>query len=130
MDESTVSLRQLVTNAKQLVGGLLTVGENRLELLAVEAQEERERFLCAFCLTLVACAFGLLAGITLTAAIVFWLRMYYSPVAVMLVLTLLYGAVGGVIYLRLTRLMSSWQPFSETLNQLRKDRTALEKHLT
>jgi uncharacterized membrane protein YqjE len=129
MDESTASLGHLGTITKQLVRRLLTIGENRLELLAVEAQEERQRLLCAFLLALVACTFGLLAGITLTAAIVLWLRMC-SPVVVLLLLTGLYALVGFGVYLRLTSFMREWQPFSGTLDQLRKDRAALEKHLT
>jgi len=44
---------------------LLTIGENRLELLMVEAQGERERLLRAILLALGVLAVGLLAGITL-----------------------------------------------------------------
>ena len=40
MDESTASLGHLGTITKQFVRRLLTIGENRLELLAVEAQED------------------------------------------------------------------------------------------
>ena len=64
----------------------MTIGENRLELLAVEVQEERERLLHAFLLALGVAAFGLLAGLTLTAAIVV-LLWAWSPVAVLLILT-------------------------------------------
>ena len=73
----------------------MTIGENRLELLTVEVQEERERLLHAFLLALGVAAFGLLAGITLTAAIVV-LLWAWSPVAVLLTLTGLYGAAGGL----------------------------------
>ena len=44
---------------------LLTIGENRLEWLIVEAQEERERLLRAILLAFGGLALGLLAGITL-----------------------------------------------------------------
>jgi uncharacterized membrane protein YqjE len=43
----------------------LTIGENRLEWLIVEAQEERERLLRAILLAFGGLALGLLAGITL-----------------------------------------------------------------
>lgn len=46
-----------------------SASENRLELLAVEVQEERERLLHALLLALGVAAFGLLAGLTLTAAV-------------------------------------------------------------
>jgi len=128
MEESTASIRQLAATSKAFVARLAIIGENRLELLAVEVQEERERLLHAFLLALGVAAFGLLAGITLTAAItvVLWA---YSPVAVLFVLTGIYGIAGICLYRRLTGLLRDWQTLSATLDQLRKDRLCLEKLL-
>ena len=128
MEESTVSFRQLARTSKTFARRLLTIGENRLELLTVEVQEERERLLHAFLLALGVAAFGLLAGLALTAAIVVWLWAW-SPVAVLLVLTCLYGAAGIYLYRQLTGLLRDWQTLSATLDQLRKDRACLEKNL-
>jgi uncharacterized membrane protein YqjE len=128
MEESTVSFRQLAATAKHFARRLLTIGENRLELLAVEVQEERERLLRGFLLALGVAAFGLLAGITLTAAIVV-LLWQYSPLAVLLSLTGLYGVAAVYLYRRLTALLRDWQTFSDSLDQLRKDRLCLEKIL-
>ena len=128
MDASTVSLGQLATTSKHFVRRLVTIGENRLELLAVEVQEERERLLRAFLLALGAAAFGLLAGMTLTALIIVWLWVW-SPVGALLILTGLYGAVGIFLYRRLTGLMRDWQTLSASLNQLKKDRACLENIL-
>jgi uncharacterized membrane protein YqjE len=107
---------------------LVTIGENRLELLAVEVQEERERHLHAFLLALGVAAFGLLAGLTLTAAIVVLLWVW-SPVAVLLILTALYAVAGICLYRQLIGLLRNWQTLSATLAQLRKDRECLEKIL-
>lgn len=128
METSTVHLRQLATTSKKFVRRLATIGENRLELLAVEVQEERERLLHAFLLALGVAAFGLLAGIALTAAIavLFWT---WSPVAVLLILTGLYAAAGFFLYRRLTGLLRNWQTLSASLDQLRKDRACLENFL-
>jgi uncharacterized membrane protein YqjE len=128
MEESTVSFRQLAATSQQFARRLLTIGENRLELLTVEVQEERERLLHAFLLALGVMAFGLLAGVTLTAAIVIWLWAC-SPVAALLALTGLYGAAGIGLYWRLAGLLRDWRTFSASLDQLRKDRACLEKHL-
>jgi uncharacterized membrane protein YqjE len=128
MEESTVSFKQLVTTSKHFAQRLLTVGENRLELLTVEVQEEREHLLHAFLLALGVAAFGLLAGLTFTAAIVV-LLWAWSPMAVLLVLTGLYGAVGVWLGRRLTGLLHDWQTLSASLDQLRKDRACLEKTL-
>jgi uncharacterized membrane protein YqjE len=128
METATASFKQLATASRRFAERLLTIGENRLELLTVEVQEERERLLHSFLLALGVAAFGLLAGLTLTAAIVVLLGQY-SPLAVLLTLTGLYGAAAVCLYRRLTLLLRDWQTLSATLDQLRKDRACLEKTL-
>ena len=125
METSTASFHQLATASKQFVRRLATIGENRLELLAVEIQEERERILHAFLLALGVAAFGLLAGITLTAALAL-LLWTWSPLGVLALLTVLYAATGFFLYRRLTGLLRDWQTLSASLDQLRKDRAGLE----
>jgi uncharacterized membrane protein YqjE len=128
METSTAGLRQLATTSRQFVRRLAIIGENRLELLAVEVQEERGRMLHAFLLALGVAAFGLLAGITLTATLVL-LLWAWSPLGVLGLLTVLYAAAGFFIYRRLAGLLNEWQAFSASLDQLRKDRAGLEKLL-
>jgi uncharacterized membrane protein YqjE len=128
METESVSFKQLAATSRRFAQRLLTIGENRLELLTVEVQEEREHLLHAFLLALGVAVFGLLAGITLTAAIVIWLWAY-SPAAVLLALTGLYGVAVVCLYRRLTGLLRDWQTLSATLDQLRKDRACLEKTL-
>ncbi len=128
METATGSFKQLAATSRRFAERLLIIGENRLELLTVEVQEERERLLHAFLLALGVAAFGLLAGLTLTAAIVV-LLWQYSPFAVLLTLTGLYGVAAVCLYRRLTLLLRDWQTLSATLDQLRKDRACLEKTL-
>ena len=128
METATGSFKQLAATSRRFAERLLTIGENRLELLTVEVQEERVRLLHAFLLALGVAAFGLLAGLTLTAAIVVLLGQY-SPFAVLLTLTGLYGVAAVCLYRRLTLLLRDWQTLSATLDQLRKDRACLEKTL-
>jgi uncharacterized membrane protein YqjE len=128
MEESTASSRPLVAAARLFARRLLTIGENRLELLTVEVQEERERLLHAFLLALAVAALGLLAGITLTALVVV-LLWDCSHWAALLTLTVLYGAAGICLYRRLTALLRDWQTLPASLDQLRKDRACLEKIL-
>jgi uncharacterized membrane protein YqjE len=128
MEEANGHLRQLATTSKHFVRRLATIGENRLELLAVEMQEERERLLHVSLLALGVAAFGLLAGITLSAAIV--VMLWAWPVTVLLTLTVLYSVAGVCLYRRLTGLLRDWQTLSATLDQFRKDRECLEKLLT
>ncbi len=128
MEEPTANFRQLATTSKRFARRLLTIGENRLELLTVEVQEERERLLHAFLLALGIATFSLLAGFTFTAAIVVWLWSW-SPLAVLVILTVLYAAAGIFLWWRLTGLLRDWQTLSASLDQLRKDRACLEKFL-
>ena len=119
--------RLLAATSKHVARLLLTIGENRLELLMVEVQQERDRFLHAVLLALGAAALGLLAGMTLTATMVV-LLWPYSHVATLLTLTVLYGTGGFWLGWRLKE-MSHHQPLSATLDQLRKDRACLAKIL-
>ena len=127
MEASPVSFNHLAATSRHLARRLLTLGENRLELLAVEVQEERERLLHAFLLALAVAVFGLLAGLTLTAAIV--LCWPGNPVVALLTLTVLYGGTAMVLCRRVLGLLRDWQTFAASLDQLRKDRICLEKIL-
>ncbi len=126
MEESTSSLGQLAATSKTFARRVLIVGENRLELLMVELQEERERLLHTILLAIGVAAFGLLAVMTLTAAIAI-LLWAWSPVAVLLILTAIYGIVGACLYRRLICVLRNWRTFSASLEQFRKDRACLEK---
>ena len=125
MEPAPTHVGQLVETSKRFARRLLTIGENRFELLMVEVQEERVRLLRAILLALGAAAFGLLAGVSLTGAIVV-LLWELSRVAALLVLTSLYGATAVFLYRRLTLLLRDWQNLPATLDQLRKDRACLE----
>lgn len=129
MAQTTASVSHLTVTAGHLMRRLLTVGENRLELLVVEVQDERSRLIHALLLAFGMVAFGLLAGMTLTAAIVI-LLWAYSPLLVLLSLTGLYVAMGGALCCRLAAMQRSWRPLSASLDQLRKDRACLERLVT
>ena len=125
MDPATDSFKTLSAASKRFARRLLTIGENRFELLMVEVQEERERLLRVILLALGVAAFGLLAGLTLTAVLVV-LLWPYSPVTVLLTLTGLYGAVAVWLHRRLTGILHRWENLPATLEQLKKDRACLE----
>ncbi|HWV98997.1 MAG TPA: phage holin family protein [Candidatus Acidoferrum sp.] len=129
MEAAPTPAGQFAETTKRFARRLLTIGENRFELLMVEVQEERERLLRAILLALGVAAFGLLAGAGLTGAIVV-LLWEVSRVATLLVLTSLYAATAVCFYRRLTLLLGDWQGLPATLDQLRKDRACLETTLS
>ena len=120
------SFGKLATTSKRFARRLLTIGENRLELLKVEVQEESERLMQAFLLALGVAACGLLAGITLTAAILVMLWAW-SPVAALLILTGLYGAAAVCLWRRFIGLLRDRQTLSASLDQAR-DRGGVARH--
>ena len=121
-------LGQLADTTKRLVSHVAAITENRLELLMVEVQEERERFLRVILLALGAAVFGLLGGVALTVAIVifFWER---SPITALLLLAVFYFSCAGWLYAAFTKLQRNWQTLAGTIDQLRKDREWMERHL-
>jgi uncharacterized membrane protein YqjE len=116
----------LADASKQVMQRLFIICENRFEMLMVEVQEERERFLRAIWLALGAAAFGLLAGVALTAiiAVAFWAE---SPTIALVILSTLYSFAAIFLYACLIRLQRNWQTLPNTLDQLRKDRECLGK---
>jgi uncharacterized membrane protein YqjE len=125
MENSGGILNPFAASAKSLARRLATIGENRLELFALEIQEESERVRHAFVLSLGVAAFGLLAGLTFTAAITV-LLWAHSPAVVLLILTALYIAGGVCLYRRLNELLRNWQTLAASIDQIRKDSACLE----
>ncbi len=128
MEKATNGLERLASAVGGFGKALLAMGENRLELWLLEVQEERELLLRTVLLALGVATLGLLALISLTAAIcvLLWER---SPGTALLGLTTVYGLGAAVLSWRLFRLRRVARQPSATLEQLRKDRECWEKHL-
>jgi uncharacterized membrane protein YqjE len=128
MEMPSQSEPHLADASKRLAHRALVTCENRFQLLMVEVEEERQRILRAIWLALGAAAFGLLAAIALTIviAVALWRQ---SPVAALLILTMLYAGAAVFFSARLARLQRDWQTLPGTMDQLRKDRECLEKQL-
>ena len=129
MDPAISPGGQLSTLTKRVAQRLFRIGENRLELLLVELQEERQCLLHFLLLALGAAVFGILAGVALSGLVVVALWQY-SPAGALLLLAALYSVAALLLYRRLTALGHDWQPLADTLDQIRKDRVCLEKELS
>ena len=129
MDAFAFDLQQLTTTSQHVVQRLLVIGENRLSLLMVEIQEERQRLMQVFLITLGIAVFGLLSGMCVSALMVvlFW---SYSPVLALGGLTVLYGIFAFWLCLRVSKTMREWRTFPDSLEQLRKDRVCLIEALS
>ena len=118
------SIDQLAAPSKDYARLLVTIAENRVELLAVEMQEELHRLVRMTMLMLGVAVFGLLAGMTITAALVMVLQ--YPPSTVLFSVTGIYIVAGLILYWRLSRLLSNWQMIAASISQIRKDRQCRE----
>lgn len=114
---------------RQLSRRLLSLGENRLELLAVEVREGRERIFMDFLLALAVAGFIFLALLAGSAALLlrFWDS---SPSIGLLILMGAHGGIGAGLLLRLHRRLRDWQALPDSLDQLRKDRQCADRHLS
>lgn len=92
----------------------------------VELHQERERVVNALLMALGAAVLALLTAMVLTAAVVVLLWNYH-PALVLLGLTVLYGGGAAILVWKLKHLLHNWQTLAASLDQLRKDRDALEK---
>jgi uncharacterized membrane protein YqjE len=128
METPSDNLREVAATSKRLLARLVTIVDNRLELLAVELQEERLRILRGMLLVLGAAVFVFLAGVALTIAVAvfFW---DYAPVAAVLALAVLYGGCAAWLYIGFRRLQRDWRTLPETVDQLRKDCEWLGRNL-
>lgn len=128
MSATSARLSQLTDRTKRVGGRLLAIVENRVELLTVEVQEERDRLMQALLLALGLGVLGLLAGVALTAAVavLFW---EHSPLVALLILGALYAGGAACLYARLRRMLRDWETLPATLDQLRKDRECVERIL-
>jgi uncharacterized membrane protein YqjE len=121
-DNGAPGLMNSVRRLLRTVGGIL---RNRVELLAVELQEERLRLVDALLLAAVVVVFSLLALVMLTFTILF-LAGEEHRLAFATAITVLYLLVALGAFWRLRTKLKSWVAFSATRAELRKDCAWLE----
>lgn len=128
MQDTVGGCTQVATTSRCIAQQLLTIAENRLTLVTVEVQEERNRLLHAFFLALGIAACGLLAGMAITVAIVL-MGWAWSPLGVLLLLAGGYTTAAVAMGWLLARHLRQWHSFAASLDQLHKDRVCFEELL-
>jgi uncharacterized membrane protein YqjE len=127
MEKPAEPTQGILSSLQRLLRTLLSIAQNRLELVLVEVQEERTRVVEAFLLVAGVVAFGCMTLMLITFAVVavFWEN---HRVAVLGSLSLLYLVVTLVAYWRLRHRLKHWPAFSATLAELKKDKAWLDEH--
>lgn len=125
MNDANESANGTWTTAKRILDTALATAHNRLELFAVELEEEKGRLVELLVLAVVAAIFGLMALtlVTFTIVVLFWEngRLYALGG-----LCLLYIAAGAWTWRRLQARLKAHQAFADSIAELKKDRQCLQ----
>jgi uncharacterized membrane protein YqjE len=126
MDEPGESTSGVFASLGRLLKTVLAIAQNRLELVLLEAQEERWRLIDAL---LLAGVVLILALMTLMAATITIVVLCISAHRLDLVLGLVLLYLAGTIFAgwRLHTRLKNWAPFSATLAELKKDKACLDE---
>jgi len=128
MEQSRETEGGLFASLRRLLNSALALVENRFQVFTVELQEEKIRALDLLLRAAVLVGLGFMTLIAATALVVVWL-WDTSPVAVLSIVTLVYGlAAAGIGYSLRQRLQRGPPPFAGTLAELKKVREWLGKH--
>jgi len=125
-DQAPIDYPRLAGASRSLVCRLLAIAENRLDLLMVEAEEERRLLFTALLLVCAMVATALVADLIFSTLLVVWLWAV-APIGTLSCLCLLHGGAAALFYRRLVVLQRDRAAFSATVDQLRKDRVCFEK---
>lgn len=125
MSEASETKHGVWASVRRILDTLLATVQNRIELLAVELQEEKCRMVEAILCAVAVAALGLmtLSLVTFTIVVVFWENGRLIALAVLTVLYL----VGTLLAWRTLQLrLKSKSAFAGTIEELKKDRSCLE----
>lgn len=129
MTEESNKRLGVIAAVQGLLRTLLESVETRLELLAVEFQEEKTRLAELIILIGWTISFAAAAMLMLPVAllILFW-EIYWARVAIAILIPLVYGGLAWGGYNRIFEMASeASKPFNATLDQLKKDAEYLKK---
>ena len=117
----------LFASAKKLADLTLATAQNRVELFAVELQEEKCRLIQALLLAAAAIALGVtaLTLVTITVVVLFWEN---GRVPALCVLSGLFVVASFFVVRALNKLVASAPGFRGTLAELEKDRACFQPH--
>ena len=125
METSSESPPGIIPSLKKLLQIVLTTAANRLELAAVETQEEAARWVESLILVAAMAVLGALtlAMVSLTIVLAFWEE---HRLAAMIGLSIVYLLTFLGTVWRLRWRLKNWDPFAATLAELKKDKACLE----
>ncbi len=109
---------------KRILDALLATAQNRVELFAVESQEEKCRLVEAMLCAAAVAAFGIttLSLVTFTVVVLFWES---GRLPALVGLSVLYFVGTGIAWRALHSRLKARPPFAGTVDEFKKDRACL-----
>lgn len=115
----------LLGSLKGLLDAVLETVQNRVELFGVELKEQQCRLIETIVLAAVVVALGVVTVILLTLSIIV-LLWEEARLSALIVLGFLYLLATFIAYRRLDAKLKNQTVFSDTLNEIKKDRECLD----
>ncbi len=126
MSEEKPPSEAVFRSLKRFLNTILGLVQSRLELFAIEFQEEKWRLQQMFVWVVVGIFALILTAVVVTATVVYWVGEENRMTALLL-FCLGYGALTAFAFLKARRLVADKPPFEQSLEELKKDRSWLEK---
>jgi uncharacterized membrane protein YqjE len=111
-----------------LLDNVLAAAQNRLELVRLEAQEEKLRLLEVFLLASAIVVLGTLALAVATFTILFYV-WWNGPEIALSIVILAYAIGAGVAWRLLKARLKSGTPFADSIAELKKDRECIPRRV-
>jgi len=126
MSEERPPTATVFRSLKRFLNTVLGIAQSRLELFSIEFQEEKWRLQQMFVWVAVG-IFGLvLTAAVVTATVVYWVEEENRMTALVL-FCLGYGGLTALAFLKARNLVADKPPFQQSLEELKKDRSWLER---
>lgn len=117
----------LLGSLRALLGTLVAIGHNRLELFSTEVQEEIERVASMLLWSAVALLLGVIALVSVSVAIILAVPPAHQWVAAIVLAALFLAACAWAAVVARSRMTMKRRPFDATLAELAKDHDALSR---
>lgn len=125
MSEATETKPGVWSSLRRILDTVLAAAQNRVELFAVELQEEKRQLVEALLCAAAFAAFGMmtLSLVTFTIVVLCWENGRLIALAVLIVLHVIGTALA---WRALQARLQSKSAFADTIAEIRKDRSCLE----
>lgn len=126
MSEKPSPSERLFRSLRRFLSSVLGIAQNRIELFAIEFQEEKWRFQQALVWSVIGVFAAVMTLSVVTATVVFLVDEDQRKF-VLGAFCVGYAALAAFAFIRVKKLIQDHPPFQQSIEELKKDREWLEK---